>query len=122
MNTIATTLHTLSETLVPTLASLAVWATILLVAAWLATTGLRRRPAAVRCCIWQFTFVGLAALPLIYSLVPGPPRVFAADSIGHAGGCSRHSSGSDCPRRTPAARRNRSGRVGKGSREGEFPT
>lgn len=55
------------------LASLGLWATIVLSLAWLISCGLRQSSAAVRYCLWQFALLGILVLPLLYALVPGIP-------------------------------------------------
>lgn len=52
---------------------LAAWATLLLGAAWMLASLLRRASSAVRCCVWQFALMGLLVLPVLCVILPGIP-------------------------------------------------
>ncbi|MHC4401041.1 MAG: M56 family metallopeptidase, partial [Planctomycetota bacterium] len=70
------------------LASLGLWATIVLSLAWLISRGLRWSSAAVRYCLWQSALVSMLVLPLLYAFVPGVPLglwvIPAEESVGEA--------------------------------------
>ena len=59
------------------LASLAVWATVTLGAAWCVAARLRQTSPAVRYCVWQFALLGLLVVPMLFALLPGIPLGFA---------------------------------------------
>ena len=59
------------------LASLAVWATLVLTVAWLASRSLRRSSSAVRYIVWQLGLTGLLMLPVLYCVLPGIPLGFS---------------------------------------------
>ena len=59
-----------------------VWATLLLVSAWIIASLLRRASSAVRYCVWQFTLMGLLALPAVFAVLPGIPLRAALTSTG----------------------------------------
>jgi hypothetical protein len=63
------------------LASLAVWATLVLGVAWLLTRLLRRSSSAVRYCVWQLGLTGLLILPVLCASVPGIPLGFSLVSL-----------------------------------------
>jgi beta-lactamase regulating signal transducer with metallopeptidase domain/thiol-disulfide isomerase/thioredoxin/protocatechuate 3,4-dioxygenase beta subunit len=50
-----------------------VWATLLLVTAWIIAGLLRRASSAVRYCVWQFALMGLLTLPAVFAVLPGIP-------------------------------------------------
>ena len=50
-----------------------VWATLLLVSAWIIAGLLRRASSAVRYCVWQFALMGLLTLPPVFVVLPGIP-------------------------------------------------
>ncbi len=50
-----------------------VWATLLLVSAWIIAGLLRRASSAVRYCVWQFALMGLLTLPAVFAVLPGIP-------------------------------------------------
>ncbi len=50
-----------------------VWATLLLVSAWIIAGLLGHASSAVRYCVWQFALMGLLALPAVYAVLPGIP-------------------------------------------------
>ena len=50
-----------------------VWATFLLVSAWIIAGLLRRASSAVRYCVWQFALMGLLTLPAVFAVLPGIP-------------------------------------------------
>ena len=50
-----------------------VWATLLLVSAWIIAGRLRRASSAVRYCVWQFALMGLLTLPAVFAVLPGIP-------------------------------------------------
>jgi beta-lactamase regulating signal transducer with metallopeptidase domain/thiol-disulfide isomerase/thioredoxin len=50
-----------------------VWATLLLVLAWIIAGLLRRASSSVRYCVWQFALMGLLALPAVVAVLPGIP-------------------------------------------------
>jgi beta-lactamase regulating signal transducer with metallopeptidase domain/thiol-disulfide isomerase/thioredoxin len=65
------------------LLSLAIWASVVLVAAWLAAVKLRGAAAAARYCVWQFALLGLLIVPLLFAILPGVPlgwQLHAAES------------------------------------------
>ncbi|HLA85494.1 MAG TPA: M56 family metallopeptidase [Thermoguttaceae bacterium] len=64
-------LHVLGANSFAALASMSLWATVIPVVAWLVTAGLRRKSAAVRCCVWQLALTGLFVLPFIGAYLPG---------------------------------------------------
>jgi beta-lactamase regulating signal transducer with metallopeptidase domain len=55
------------------LASLAIWATVVLGAASGVARGLRGASANVRYCVWQFALLALLALPTMHFILPGVP-------------------------------------------------
>ncbi len=49
------------------------WATLLLVSAWMIAALLRRASSAVGYCVWQFALMGLLVLPAVFAALPGIP-------------------------------------------------
>src|SRR5262249_34391748 len=50
-----------------------VWASLLLLFAWIIAGFLRRASSAVRYCVWQFALMGLLVLPAVFAVLPGIP-------------------------------------------------
>ncbi len=98
----------------------AIKATLLLALAWIATSAMRRAPAAARHLIWTLALVGALGLPLASFLVPAWPLAWVPALTNGGGNIARPSTslagldGAAPPASTPAGSRDLSlqGRAG----------
>ncbi len=73
MRTIQTLLEISAADATLLLASLAIWATVILGIAWAVVTLARCASPAVRYCLWQFALLGLLVVPALFVSMPGVP-------------------------------------------------